>query len=564
MFHVKSSQFRNIFFSLFLQIFVQLASLVQKTRQLEQFTFADASKAPFGSKLQPKSFNDDFDIFGNNLVGTTAASQLVVQSFSPRLSPLTTPSTAKSFKTTQKPFVTRDFDTETTSKSPLKFLENKVEESKFFSTFFANPFQIPNKGIKVSHHGEKKVLQKPRPLPQSRKSGLSVGTTLPAPIFYGQFRDKKQPHPPPPPVAVDAVNGYSDELDDYPDYNFPTHSRYEPSHNLDHSKTRSKGQGFTGHQSLEEHGRDYHDHHDDHIDDHGYNKHSTSYSPSRKPGPYGYPNPNFKCEYEQETLYVTKTDYKFDKKCFTVYATKCRHEQDTGKGIGFQKHCNEFTVTRCRTEYDTSFEKECKTIYKKQCAQIYVSVVDWDYEEECETIYEEKCYGHGYDKTCEPVSKKKCHQVPVKKEKQVPKTKCKKVPDKKCQDVPKFVPRKACKHFPKKVCTKDPIQVPRKISKKVCGTIPKEVCIKIPVQVLKHVPKHVTKKVCKSTKHGYDPHHDDHEIHPHDDSGYHAKELDTYDFDGVEEVEFSGFHVSDFGREIQSNFEDFGKMKTEE
>ena len=64
---------------------------------------------------------------------------------------------------------------------------------------------------------------------------------------------------------------------------------------------------------------------------------------TRKPGPYGYPSPNFKCEYAKETLYVTKTDWSFDKKCFTVYRTKCRQEYESGKGIGFQKECSEFT-----------------------------------------------------------------------------------------------------------------------------------------------------------------------------------------------------------------------------
>ena len=57
-------------------------------------------------------------------------------------------------------------------------------------------------------------------------------------------------------------------------------------------------------------------------------------------------------------------------------------------GIGFKKHCNEFTVTRCRTEYDTTSEKECKTIYKKDCEDVYVTKIEWDYEEQCETVYE--------------------------------------------------------------------------------------------------------------------------------------------------------------------------------
>ena len=177
------------------------------------------------------------------------------------------------------------------------------------------------------------------------------------------------------------------------------------------------------------------------------------------------------------------------------------------------------------------------------CEQIYVTKIDWDYEEKCETIYEEKCHGHGYDKHCSPVPKQNCHQVPVKVEKQVPKTKCKKVPEKKCSDVPKFIPRKECKDFPKKVCTKDPVQVPRNIQIKVCSAHPKEVCIKIPKEVLIQVPKQVTKKVCKSTKGG--GYHED--VHDHH-SGYGREanvdeaSIETYDFDGIEDVEFSELH----------------------
>ena len=186
--------------------------------------------------------------------------------------------------------------------------------------------------------------------------------------------------------------------------------------------------------------------------------------------------------------------------------------------------------------------------------------MDWDYEEKCETVYEEKCHGYGYDKHCEPVPKESCHQVPVKVEKQVPKTKCKKVPDKKCSDVPKFVPRKECKDFPKKVCTKDPIQVPRNIQIKVCSAHPKEVCIKIPKEVLIQVPKQVTKKVCKSTKHdgGYnDDHHSGYgrEGPTGDVSDEPEYTIETYDFDGIEEVEFTELHkISDEERALHKIF----------
>ena len=40
------------------------------------------------------------------------------------------------------------------------------------------------------------------------------------------------------------------------------------------------------------------------------------------------------------------------------------------QGIGYQKHCNEFTVTRCRTVFDTSSEERCWTVYKKQCEMV--------------------------------------------------------------------------------------------------------------------------------------------------------------------------------------------------
>ena len=228
-----------------------------------------------------------------------------------------------------------------------------------------------------------------------------------------------------------------------------------------------------------------------------------------------------------------------------------------------------FLHFRCRTVYDTTFEKKCKTIYKKVCEQIYVTKVDWDYEEKCETVYEEKCHGYGYDKHCEPVPKESCHQVPVKVEKQVPKTKCKKVPDKKCSDVPKFVPRKECKDFPKKVCTKDPIQVPRNIQIKVCSAHPKEVCIKIPKEVLIQVPKQVTKKVCKSTKHdgGYnDDHHSGYgrEGPTGDVADEPEYTIETYEFDGIEEVEFTELHkISDKERalhKIYGNDDEFQRL----
>ena len=51
----------------------------------------------------------------------------------------------------------------------------------------------------------------------------------------------------------------------------------------------------------------------------------------KKPGPYGYPSPNFKCEKSSETLYVTETEMTYDKKCYNVYKVKCQDGYDEGK-----------------------------------------------------------------------------------------------------------------------------------------------------------------------------------------------------------------------------------------
>ena len=51
----------------------------------------------------------------------------------------------------------------------------------------------------------------------------------------------------------------------------------------------------------------------------------------KKPGPFGKATPNFKCEYFSETLYVTKTEITFDKKCFNVFNVKCEESYDEGK-----------------------------------------------------------------------------------------------------------------------------------------------------------------------------------------------------------------------------------------
>ena len=53
--------------------------------------------------------------------------------------------------------------------------------------------------------------------------------------------------------------------------------------------------------------------------DHGHGSYGGYKVQPRKPGPYGYPSPNFKCEKSSETLYVTETEMTYDKKCYNVY-----------------------------------------------------------------------------------------------------------------------------------------------------------------------------------------------------------------------------------------------------
>lgn len=87
---------------------------------------------------------------------------------------------------------------------------------------------------------------------------------------------------------------------------------------------------------------------------------SPGYMPTKKPGSFGKGTNNFKCEYASETLYVTKTDMTFDKKCFNVFNTQCKQEYAEGKGIGYKKECSEFSVTKCRTVFDTSSKQVCE------------------------------------------------------------------------------------------------------------------------------------------------------------------------------------------------------------
>ena len=74
------------------------------------------------------------------------------------------------------------------------------------------------------------------------------------------------------------------------------------------------------------------------------------------------------------------------------------------QGIGYQKHCNEFTVTRCRTVFDTSSEEKCWTVYRKKCEMVYETIVDWEYKQKCTTSYEEECHGYGYHQECQKVN----------------------------------------------------------------------------------------------------------------------------------------------------------------
>ena len=78
--------------------------------------------------------------------------------------------------------------------------------------------------------------------------------------------------------------------------------------------------------------RDYgHGHSSGHEGSYGGGHDSGYKVQPKKPGPYGYATDNFKCEKSSETLYVTKTEWTFDKKCFNVYKVKCTEGYDEGK-----------------------------------------------------------------------------------------------------------------------------------------------------------------------------------------------------------------------------------------
>ena len=134
------------------------------------------------------------------------------------------------------------------------------------------------------------------------------------------------------------------------DYDFYEDDSFEPSEDIDTAGSSDVPvrAGF-----YPQHGNkrdsDYYDY-DYHVEERdygqsshsseGYSDHGGSYGGGhdsghkvqpRKPGPYGYATPNFKCEKSSETLYVTKVEYTFDKKCFNVYKVKCTEGYDEGK-----------------------------------------------------------------------------------------------------------------------------------------------------------------------------------------------------------------------------------------
>ena len=51
----------------------------------------------------------------------------------------------------------------------------------------------------------------------------------------------------------------------------------------------------------------------------------------KPPGPFGPAKPNYRCEKDKETLFVTKVDFTSDQKCFTVFSVDCFESYDTGK-----------------------------------------------------------------------------------------------------------------------------------------------------------------------------------------------------------------------------------------
>ena len=94
--------------------------------------------------------------------------------------------------------------------------------------------------------------------------------------------------------------------------------------------------GYSGRQAQSRQDYDDYDYYEDTSSsrDYGHSSYSSgsdhggSYGgykvQPRKPGPYGYPSPNFKCEKSSETLYVTETEMTYDKKCYNIYKVGLR------------------------------------------------------------------------------------------------------------------------------------------------------------------------------------------------------------------------------------------------
>ena len=115
---------------------------------------------------------------------------------------------------------------------------------------------------------------------------------------------------------------------------YPQHANRRDSSDYDYdydSEQRDYGHSSGGYSDHNSGG--YSDHSSGSYSDHGSSYgHDTGYKVQpKKPGPYGYATPNFKCEKSSETLYVTETEWTFDKKCFNVYKVQCTEGYDEGK-----------------------------------------------------------------------------------------------------------------------------------------------------------------------------------------------------------------------------------------
>ena len=109
----------------------------------------------------------------------------------------------------------------------------------------------------------------------------------------------------------------ADDRSDYEYYDDYSASHRDYGHSYGHDDHHSTGYG--------------HDDHGSYGGGHGHGGYGGYKVQPKKPGPYGYPSPNFKCEKSSETLYVTETEMTYDKKCYNIYKTKCQDGYDEGK-----------------------------------------------------------------------------------------------------------------------------------------------------------------------------------------------------------------------------------------